>query len=95
MKIKNPWTKDPEFYTVDKPVYSIGDVKVYRQTKECHLYTLNGFAVSQLVTLNKRFAAWLYVGETPEEDTPMSYSFHRAKSCYKKQLADYQSFVTG
>jgi hypothetical protein len=58
IKIRNPWHNKkgeygPEFYTVSRVVFTLGEFRIFEQFRDCYLHTFKDIAITQRVKPNK------------------------------------------
>ena len=91
-KILNTWQsakEDKKFFTVGKPIFSIGDYKIYKQSEKCYLHTFKNIALNQLCAPNKEHLQNLLDDNRPlinTKYTPKTFVFDRAKETLQKGL---------
>ena len=68
--ILNTWKSDSidkKYFNEGDPIFERGDYRIFRQGKDCHLYTFKNVAITQLVGVNKELIHSLIEGVEPEQ----------------------------
>lgn len=92
MKILNTWqsTKgNNKFFEVGKPLFELGDYRIFKQFDKCYLHTFKNIAINQLCAPNREHIENLHTNSRPlinTEYTPKTFVFDRAKETMGKGL---------
>ena len=92
IQILNTWQSrknDLKYFEVGKPVFSLGEYRIFKQFDKCYLHTFKNIAINQLCAANKEHIKNLHEDVRPLENTkytPKTFVFDRAKETLKNGI---------
>lgn len=92
IQILNTWQSSKgnlKFFNVSKPIFKLGEYRIFKQFDNCYLHTFKNIAVNQLVKPNKEHIQNLHDNNRPlisTKYTPKTFVFDRAKESLKKGI---------
>lgn len=87
MKILNVWQSSKghlKYFEVEKPIFTLGKYKIYKQFDKCYLHTFENIGINQLCAANKEYIKNLFDNERPL--TNSKFIFDRANETLKKGI---------
>lgn len=82
MEILNPWNSTEirrQYYTVNNPIFTLGEYAIYHQWGDCWLYTFKDMAITQLAGVNKELIRQLESNTRPKPYNSQTFLFDRCK----------------
>lgn len=92
MRILNTWQSTEakkKYFEVGKPIFKLGEYRIFKQFDKCYLHTYKNIAINQLCAPNKEHIKNLFNNTRPLTNTkytPKTFVFDRAKESLNKGL---------